>query len=475
MKFSIKLLSLLLTLALLFSLLVGCNNSTPTETPSADDTATEAPDDTEQTPEPEVFEGINIDGVPLSQYVIVYPARGTIYEKYAAENLSASIWGAYGIEIAIHNDRTEEAEHEILIGNTNREESAIEHEPLADGEFILCQNGSKILCLGDTYMVGGGAGELLSLLPATVEDVNITLPTEPTPKLFTVKEAKSAILMIGDGMGFNTIDMAYPRFTETFAAALLPIQGEIRTASMTTLSNSSTPTDSAASGTALATGYKTSNGRIGMDKDAQSLKNLRELAFESGAKTGVLTTDAITGATPAAFLAHTSDRNNTDIIQQQINRLKRSSAVDVVEGSIGDTLTDVVGDALYKLCAEDSSFFLMVEEGYIDKNSHNKKMTECINVVKRFHDSIAYVIEFVLCHPDTVLIVTADHETGAIRKNADGSFSYTSGDHSTSNVPIFAIGDGTEIFNAKSSDNTEIPKFLAKIFSDDAFGDKQVY
>ena len=91
-------------------------------------------------------------------------------------------------------------------------------------------------------------------------------------------------------------------------------------------------------------------------------------------------------------------------------------------------------------------------------------------MVKRFNDDIAYVIQFVLCHPDTVLVVTADHETGGITKQSDGNFVYTTGDHSTANVPICAIGYGTEIFNNKTSDNTDIPKFLAKIYGENNFG-----
>ena len=85
---------------------------------------------------------------------------------------------------------------------------------------------------------------------------------------------------------------------------------------------------------------------------------------------------------------------------------------------------------------------------------------------------IAYVVEFVLCHPDTALVITADHECGAIKENTDGSFVYTSDNHSTANVPVYALGKGMgSIFNGKTVDNTMIPKTLAKIFGATKFGE----
>ncbi len=482
MKNKAKILSFLLVLITLGSLIAGCGApadtpvqdvsvTTPLETTAPEATAEEAV----QTTAPEVYKGINIDGVELDKYIIIY-SKDDLFAKYAAENLSSALSSEYGVSLALRSDSSKETEHEILIGNTKRAASGLEHAPLSDGEFILCKVGSKIVCLGNNYMVGGGVGKLLSLLPATREDINITsIPAAPSPELFTPEPARSAILMIGDGMGFNAINMAFPSSEETFAAAFLPVRGEIRTASYDTLFSPATPTDSAAAGTALACGYKTFNDRVGVSRETQGILNIREIAHAVGAKTGVITTDVITGATPAAFLAHALSRSETENIQQQIDDLIDQNKVDIAKGSVGDELKSVTATSLNKLSKDGSSFFLMVEEGYIDKHSHKNTKDECISTTKRFHDCIAYVIEFVLCHPDTVLIITADHETGGIQKDANGEFYYTSTGHTVVNVPLFALGAGTEIFDGKDSDNTSIPKFLAKIYGFETFGDTKEY
>lgn len=469
MKNKAKILSFLLVLITLGSLIAGCG--APADTPVQNTSVTTPL----ETTAPAVYKGINIDGVELDKYIIIY-SKEDIFAKYAAENLFTALYSEYGVSLALRSDSSKETEYEILIGNTKRAASSLKHAPLSDEEFILCKVGSKIVCLGNNYMVGGGVGKLLSLLPTTREDINITsIPSVPSPELFTPETARSAILMIGDGMGFNTIDMAFPSSEETFAAAFLPVRGEIRTASYDTILSPATPTDSAAAGTALACGYKTFNDRVGVSRETQGILNIREIAHAVGAKTGVITTDVITGATPAAFLAHALSRSETENIQQQIDDLTDQNKVDITKGSVDDELKSVTATSLNKLSKDGSSFFLMVEEGYIDKHSHKNAKDECISTTKRFHDCIAYAIEFVLCHPDTVLIITADHETGGIQKDANGEFYYTSTGHTVVNVPLFALGAGTEIFDGKDSDNTDIPKFLAKIYGFDTFGDPKEY
>ena len=114
----------------------------------------------------------------------------------------------------------------------------------------------------------------------------------------------------------------------------------------------------------------------------------------------------------------------------------------------------------------------MVEEGHIDKNSHSNDTKAMIDCVKRFNDAIAYTIQFVFCHPDTALIISADHETGGLVADKSNPFKYryTTGNHTNADVPVYAFGVGTEIFNNRRVDNTEIPKFLAKAFGDGKIG-----
>ncbi len=418
---------------------------------------------------------IEINGVNLRDYTVVIPDKADLSTAYAALNLSDFLLANAGFEMTISTDKEAEVEYEILIGATNREESTVSVAPsLANGEYVFYKTESKIVCTGESYMVGGGVGDLVSRIPVDGKNVEVSIddiPTEAAVKTFTFKEAKSAILMIGDGMGFNTVEMSLPTINH-FIANDLPNKGNAYTGSLTTQSNPAKPTDSAASGTALSTATKTINGYIGVDKNKNTLQNIRELAAAFGARTGVISTDVITGATPSAFLAHHKSRNDTSILQGQIDKLISDGKVDWCSGDIGDKLTSDTAAALRKLSAGGSPFFLMVEEGHIDKRSHKNDASGCIKMVKRFNDDIAYVIQFVLCHPDTALVITADHETGGITKQSDGSFKYTLDDHSTANVPTYAIGYGTEYFSGKEVDNTEIPKFLAKIFGNQNFGKK---
>lgn len=126
-------------------------------------------------------------------------------------------------------------------------------------------------------------------------------------------QAKYVFYFIGDGMGANQVQL-----TEMFLAASkgeLGIEplcfGQFPVATMSThFSANSDVTDSAASGTALATGHKTKNSRIGMSADgSEKLTNIAEMAKANGKKVGVVTTVAINHATPAAFSAHQKNRD----------------------------------------------------------------------------------------------------------------------------------------------------------------------
>ena len=208
-----------------------------------------------------------------------------------------------------------------------------------------------------------------------------------------------------------------------------------------------------------------------MDHLKKARKNVRELACEKGARTAILTTDVITGATPAGFTAHCDSRKSTELIQSQIDELIKTGKIDFCEGSVGNSLTAKAKEALSLISADGSSFFMMLEEAYIDKNSHKNKYPEMISAVKRYNDAIAYVIEFVIMHPDTALIITADHETGGVFKLSNGSYTFTRTTHSNANVPIFTLGYGTEELTNGVCNNVNIAKFVARIFGESSFGD----
>ncbi|MGI6167753.1 MAG: alkaline phosphatase [Eubacteriales bacterium] len=413
---------------------------------------------------------VSVNGVNITEYRIVIPDGCGLYTSSAVECLFDYFYYNSGISLEIVKDTEAEQEYEILIGNTNRSESKTASSvTLGADQYILACTGSKIVMTGNSYMIGGGVSEFINSYAASRGknvDIDIKdLPTEYDPRTFAFKEAKNALLLIGDGMGFNHVKAALDAGLPEFVAEQLP-----NTGSCTTYSNSGT-TDSAASATALATGKKTLNGYLGMNPNGKILKNVRELAASQGARTAILTTDVITGATPGGFLVHVLSRNSDAEIKAQIEELQKNKEVDFAVGSIGDELVSEARRELWSISVDGSRFFAMMEEGYIDKRSHDNNLQGMIEAITRYNKLIAYVVEFTLCHPDTALIITADHETGgvALNKNTD-KYVFTSTSHTNADVPVYAIGEGTELFRNKKVDNTDIAKFLGEIFGDPKIG-----
>ncbi len=417
---------------------------------------------------------VNIDGVNIRDYNIVIPENADLSTAAAAEQFSEWFKVNAGYTLNVVTDSVPESEYEILIGNTNRAASKTDLKPDSSKlEYVLYKSGKKIVALGDSFMVGGGIGAITRQIPRSGKEatVDVAIPTEAKVETFKFDTAQNAILLIGDGMGFNHIGMTLPQLENNkFIAADLPNIGESRTDSYY-----GDTTDSAAAGTALATGYKTKNAYLGVDHTGKTLLNIRELAHSIGAKTAVVTNDGITGGTPASFLCHHTSRSDYDVLTPQIDELIANNEVTYTLGrvtgsEVGNAVTDYTKEALRSISGNNSRFFMMMEEARIDWNSHSNDADAVISNVKSFNETIATVIQFVLQHSDTVMIVTADHETGGLTKKDDGSFAYTSGDHTSANVPIYAIGAGTEIFNGQAVENVEIPKFMAKIYGDNNFG-----
>ena len=362
-------------------------------------------------------------------------------------------------------DKETEGKYEILVGKTNRVASSA-NITFKDTEFLLYKTGDKIVMQGNGIYVGSAVGDFINTyLNAGAENVDITnLPTSPIVKQTPDfgEEYDNVILMIGDGMGFNHIKVALANGLDRFIAEELPVKGNAKTHS-----NNSSVTDSAASATALATGTKTNNGVIGLSPSGKILKNVREIATEIGAQTAVITTDALTGATPGGFLAHVGSRSDTAQIQEQIDKLVAEDSIDYAVGGVGSNLVGYTRTALTAISDTDAPFFIMVEEGGNDSAGHNNDMAAAVTATTRFDEAITYAIEFVLCHPKTVLIITADHETGGIIEDATAKYGYiaTTSSHTGANVPVFAIGPSTGFFDGKSVDNTEIFSFMAKAFN----------
>lgn len=434
---------------------------------------------------------LTINGTPLSRYKIVYPASAkgatdaSLIAYYTAIALADYLEQNGGLRLKVSDDAATEAEYEILIGTTNRTASQkVKGTKLNAGDYLLLTDGNKLVLWGDSYMVAGAAGALMNVhfksqgMNVAIDATDI--PTTPTPKTFVFEKATSAILMIGDGMGSTHVDATLDSGKLTnFVARDLPYQSLCTTASQSVLDKEKGYTDSAAAATALATGYKTVNGYLGMDKNKTAQQNVRELAHAMGAQTGVLTTDDITGATPAGFLCHHNKRDDTSTLQKQINELTKNGEIDYCKGEVS-TLSTHARTALNQLALDNGDFFFMIEEAHIDKRSHegNKSMSKMQDCVVRYNDCIAYVIAFVMLHPYTALIITADHETGGLEKQQDGSYKFTNNtsatywQHTNNNAPIFALGYGVEtlVQSGVVTDNTLVAKHIASIFGANNFG-----
>lgn len=421
---------------------------------------------------------VTFGSVDLTEFGVVYPEDADLLVKYAALNLVDYLEVNMGVTLDFYADSEETREHEFLVGETNRPESDIAVF-LADDEYLLMQNEGKIVMQGEGIYIGAAVGAFIcDYLEGGEDKVSLDdIPTEADPEQYTPRQTycSSVILMIGDGMGFNHIDMALHNELDVFYAQLLDVQGSAITRSQSVINGNASYTDSAASATALACAYKTINGYLGIDPSQKEVKNVRELAHEAGAQTAIVTTDTITGATPAGFLCHHNDRNSSSVLQSQISHLEKEGLVDYTAGSVGDKLTEETRKAL-KIISDASDgnddLFLMVEGAYIDKVSHSNDYAAAIQNVIRFNDAIAYNLMFAMCHPGTAVIVTADHECGDLREDSSTryGYSYYSTNHTNKDVPVYAFGPEVEIFDDVATENIDIARFIAMVYGDVSFG-----
>ncbi len=424
---------------------------------------------------------IKINDTALADYVIVYADEELDFGLNAAEYVRDEIKEETGLELAVKLDtEAEETECEILIGLTNRAASAEAAKTELGGyEFIVAAKDKKIILYGEEYMVAGAAYNFIDKNVANSSGANVTLSAEFTPKSPEYKTPENFILLIGDGMGFNSLEFGEDMYeegkrlmledtmsyTQYKVADRLPYKAQSHTRS----ADAEPVTDSAAGGTALATGYKTYNGVVGLNDSLEEVKNLSELAIELGKMTAVLTTDTRDGATPASFSAHTDGRGESDDIRTQ----QESSAIDLIVGDIRNPAV-AIRDALDEIGDAENGFFMMFEEAHIDKASHNNDADSMYVAYTRLNTELRVFSEFIMYNPDTVLILTADHETGGITWNEEkGAYNYTTGSHTGACVPFYAIGEGVSHIDGKKYDNTYIPKLIASLMGEDNFGDPE--
>lgn len=285
---------------------------------------------------------------------------------------------------------------------------------------------------------------------------------------------KYVFYFIGDGMGFNHVLNTQLYLTDVLGSQdslmlyKMPVMSAQRTHSF-----SSRVTDSAAAGTALATGHKTRNGMLGMGPDTVAVKSIAEVLFSRGWGVGLVTTDAIDDATPGAFYTHVKNRGerlqiakdladsgfqfaagsglkkarnkkgkNTELLDyfekkgvkvycgpeglhEEADRMLVLSSdamnawsigytIDSIPGAM--TLTDMTEAGIRQLMrVSPDRFFMMVEEGGIDHAAHSNDGGTIVREVLTLDKAVRVAYDFYLKHPDeTLIVVTADHETGGV-------------------------------------------------------------
>lgn len=325
---------------------------------------------------------------------------------------------------------------------------------------------------------------------------------------------KNIILIIGDGMGENDIKATEIYSEDKFSFGLVLNQIKNQGYAMTHSADNEI-TDSAASGTALSTGVKTNNGIIGKDPQGNDLKNMAELAREYGKKVGIITNESIHGATPSAFTVHNASRDNRKeiinsfirfkpdvlmgadyddvfvkledderaifeneyVVAKNFSRFEKALSTDpncekpfigFIEeySSIPSYNLALSVKTAFDRLKNDKGFFLMVESAGTDKFGHGNDMNGKIASVVTLDRTVAAALLFMKENPDTLLIITSDHETGGV-KEPTGNEKYisdllTADSHTAANVKVFAVGKGSEYFSGKTVDNTDVAKFLIK-------------
>lgn len=327
-------------------------------------------------------------------------------------------------------------------------------------------------------------------------------------KVKFAKQPKNIILLIGDGMGVAQIFSAVTANRGYLNITQMPYVGFSQTQSADQYI-----TDSAAGGTALAAGQRTYNGGIGVNTDTVPIPSILEISEKNGLATGLVSTSAITHATPASFIAHQPSRNmyeaiatdflktdidvfigggyqffaeRTDDNRNLVNELQNKGykvvkSIEEADAISSGRLAVLTAEAHNKSYPErgellpeattkaievlnnnsKKGFFLMVEGSMIDWGGHANNTSYVIKETLDFDRAVGLALEFAATNKETLVIVTADHETGGMTieggsiEKGEVTADFTSDGHTAVMVPVFAYGAGADNFKGVYK-NTDI-------------------
>ncbi len=331
---------------------------------------------------------------------------------------------------------------------------------------------------------------------------------------------RNVVLMIGDGVGLghlSTVSTVLNGPGGGLAVESAPVTGLVRTWASNDL-----VTGSAASASAMATGIKTRRKTISKNEDGSDNRTLIEAAAARGLSTGMVTTSGLVDATPAAFLSHSSNRYDFRSILEQIlqsdaevliggdythhgKAKKQADYIDMInnvesdqtagktvvrsgEGlwassgpvvalfpprpgfvyAHGPLLTDTAEHALGVLNSNPAGFLLLLECEETDEGAHVNDLDRVVAGMVELDQATRRVLEFAHMNGDTLVIVTADHDTGGVAildgpfDDATATVGWVSDNHIGSWVPLFAFGPGAARFNGVM-DNTDIGLRIADL------------
>lgn len=343
-----------------------------------------------------------------------------------------------------------------------------------------------------------------------------------TQKVEKTNIPKNIILLIGDGMGITQISSGLYSNSNKLNLERFKTIGLHKSYSSDNLI-----TDSAAGATAFSCGVKTYNGAIGVNPDTVAIKTILEEAEDQGLLTGMVATSSIVHATPASFIAHNKyrknyeelaeafldteidyfvgggskfferrekdNRNISDELREKGYRISNffnddleeislkkgekfgfltaeDGAVPVAQGRDYLPLATTMG---IKHLDNENGFFMMVESSQIDWGGHANDADWIITEMIEFDHVIGQVLDYAEKDGNTLVIVTADHETGgfAIQTGSEMNklkTAFTSDYHTADLIPVFAYGPGSESFSGIYENTAIYDKMMA------AFGWKKM-
>ena len=350
-------------------------------------------------------------------------------------------------------------------------------------------------------------------MTAMAEPANVQTYTFPTPyqveKIAPPKgggKVKNVILMIGDGMSLMHIEAAW-----TCNRGHLWLENAQYTGISKTPASNRLITDSGSGGTSLATGYKTRYHAVGVDSTGRPLESLNVLAHKAGKANGIAVTCRLWDATPCDFVAHNLDRNKEQAlildylnapldyvfgggakyfehrddgrnifselekkgyrVARTLDELWRCKSgkiyavpypVDTpVPAERGDLLAKASLKGIDLLNHNKNGFFMMIEGSQLDDYGHFNQLDMLMQETLDFDQTIGAVMKWAAADGQTLVVVTADHQTGGPTvlggdyHTGTVQVNFSTRDHSGTMVPVYAFGPGSENFTG-FMDNTEI-------------------